>query len=226
MGGIWVSLPLLCPGGANKQINWSASGRKRRSKGLLLSNRKKKKGSINGKCKQCTSCHSAPSVANSIARTFFLAVLTSQCFHSMYRHCAGSANTRVNIRWISSSPWGFCAQEWEKVHHKERCHKSLSSHGAMLHAIRASTLCLTSLHPGISTMPIIRHITKKNGAWCGDNHKTEPYSLAGSPRLMETNLTRVFTFLPPGYAPSPRCLLVPSFSFPILGPYKCKPGLQ
>ena len=164
MGGIWVSLPPLCPGGANKQINWSASGRKRRSKGLLLSNRKKKKkGSINGKCKQCTSCHSAPSVANSIARTFFLAVLTSQCSHSMYRHCAGSANTRVNIRWISSSPWGFCAQEWEKVHHKERCHKSLSSHGAMLHAIRAPTLCLTSLHPGISAMPIIRHITKK---WC------------------------------------------------------------
>lgn len=112
MRGIQVSLPLLCPGGANKQTNSLARERKRRSKAPLLS---KKMGFISRKYRQSTSCHSLPQTYPSPLPGHFLSllgVLIKQYFYSMCSEQTLSwlrKYTQVNkVKFFPSE--GLCAQ--------------------------------------------------------------------------------------------------------------------
>lgn len=87
---------------------------------------------------------------------FFLAVLTSQYFHSRYRLCAGSGNTKVNKMNVFF-PSGPLRSGVAQGLPQEMCHKSLPSDGAKFHT---TDKCLTSLNSEIKTMPIIGHITQ------------------------------------------------------------------
>ena len=81
-------------------------------------------GSISGKCKQGTSCHSAPSTPSSTDRTSLVLLV----LHSRYPFCAFSGKAKVNRM-------NFFPSESEKrLFHSEMCHKSLPSAGAKLHA--------------------------------------------------------------------------------------------
>lgn len=157
-------------------------------------------GSISGKCKQCTSCRSAPSTSSSTDR---IALVLLGWANSRYQSYAFSGNAKVN-----RMNFFFPSEKEKRLYDNEMCHKS--SAGAKLHATDDYSQGPLSSAPHFPEFwdKDDAHNLARNAQWCltcpwcaplGTTPKQRDLLLASCiSRLVGTNLTVISSFLPTG----------------------------